>query len=248
MEIFDTNLIIKRKSLKNPKFLEADFLKQEVGLRLLERLDDVKINFEQTLNIGTGLNEVYEILKKSPKIFDIKEIQEPEEAYSLADNSFNLVVAVLSLQFVNNPSLVFKNIHRILKPGGLIIGALPIAGTLENLQQALLKTEMELFKGFSPRVHPFSDVKTIGNTIQSVGFTQIITDADSLEIMYKSLKSLITDIRKFSANNALIKRNNKYLGKAFLKKLEANFDEYKEQETQHIPIRFEFCNFMAWKK
>lgn len=67
--------------------------------------------------VGLGMNE-YE-LSQNPQLssYDVKDLnQEPVFPYD--DNSFDKVTCVVSVDYLNQPLEVFKEIGRVLRPGG----------------------------------------------------------------------------------------------------------------------------------
>ncbi len=76
------------------------------------------IQFDQV--IGHGLNA--EELAKNPRFDDFfvqnlnKELQLPQ-----ADQTFDAVLIAVSVQYLQYPEAIFSEIHRVLKPGGVVI-------------------------------------------------------------------------------------------------------------------------------
>ena len=87
-----------------------------------------------------------------------------EEWLPFAEGSFDLVVASLSLHWVNDLPGALLQIRRCLTPDGLFLAALPGLGTLQELREALAGAETELRGGLSPRVSPFPELRDLGRT------------------------------------------------------------------------------------
>lgn len=261
MNTFNENLAINRKNRIASNLSNYNFLRKELCFRTAERLDEIRYNFDICLDIGASLGEFYEQAhNKLGKIIQIDNSAEIlkfnkyeskvlSSYYNLPfeTNSMNLVVAILALDKSNNPKDIIKKIFQILKKGGLFILVNPIIGTLDNLQQILAETEIKMFNSYSQRIHPFSDIKTISNTLFSNGFSDIVADADKIEIMYKNPKDLFVDLKNTANNNCVTQRNPKYLGKQFWNEVYKTMEEYKDKESNCYPVEFRYCTIMGWK-
>jgi NADH dehydrogenase [ubiquinone] 1 alpha subcomplex assembly factor 5 len=269
MKIFDRELF-KLRANKLPKHLliEANFLKEEICNRNAEKLGELKDNFEVGLEIGSGIGAFYKTLydensefynpQKIGKLIQSdfssnflnnnpypNKIELDEENIKLKPNSFDIVIVNFALHNVNNPKDVFKSIYNILKPNGAIVLSIPISGSLEKLSEAFFEAEMKLFNGVSPRIHPLTDVKTLGNIVQSAGFKEITVDKDKIEIMFKDFYKIFKDLKNSAQNNILSNRNKNYVGKNFFNTVEQIYAKHKD--NQHYPVIIEFANLIAWK-
>src|SRR3546814_715697 len=118
-----------------------------------------------------------------------------EEALPFADQSLDLVLSVLSLHWVNDLPGTLLQISRALKPDGLLLAAMIGGDSLRELREALLRAELEVEEGVSPRVSPFADVRDIGALLQRAGFALPVVDVDSLTVTYPSALALMRDLR-----------------------------------------------------
>ncbi len=263
MHLFNRKLLIQKKNNIAKNFEQFNFLRKELSCRLTDHVDTIKRNFDQVLDINCNLGEIYELLNSNPKIgkitqADISKLILEHNNYSnkklidlenidLSANYFDMVISVLGLHNVNTLENTIKSIYNILKPGGLFIFSVPIYGTLDNLSQALMKTELELYNSFSPRIHPFSDIKTLANVCSKSGFIDIVANKDKIEIMYKKFISILKDLKGMGEGNILNSQNTTILGKNFFQKLEQNFEQYKDPSNQHYKIEILYCEILAWK-
>src|SRR5262249_643524 len=140
-----------------------------------------------------------------------------EEALPFRDASLDLVVSALALQFVNDLPGTLIQIRRALKPDGLLLAALAGGDTLTELRQAFAAAEAE--DGISPRVVPFSDVRDMGALLQRAGFALPVTDVDRVTARYASPISLMHDLRRMGATNALLERSRRPLKRATLTRM-----------------------------
>ncbi|MEN9215204.1 MAG: class I SAM-dependent methyltransferase [Gloeomargarita sp. DG02_4_bins_56] len=70
--------------------------------------------------VGHGLNQ--EELAKNPRLtrYFTQNLNQ-EQKLPLADNDFDAVLNTVSVQYLQYPELIFQEIHRLLKPGGVVI-------------------------------------------------------------------------------------------------------------------------------
>ena len=142
-----------------------------------------------------------------------------EEALPFHDGSFDLVVSALALQFVNDLPGALVQIRRALKPDGLMLAALAGGETLTELRQAFAAAEAEIEGGVSPRVIPFADLREMGALLQRAGFALPVADTDRLTARYASPISLMHDLRRMGATNALLERSRRPLRRATLTRM-----------------------------
>ena len=129
-----------------------------------------------------------------------------EEALPFRAASLGLVVSALALHFVNDLPGTLIQIRRALKPDGLFLAAMLGGDTLTELRQAFAEAEAEMEGGMSPRVAPFPDLRDLGALLQRAGFALPVSDVDRLTVRYGSVFSLMHDLRRMGATNALTER------------------------------------------
>ncbi|KAF4802588.1 NADH dehydrogenase [ubiquinone] 1 alpha subcomplex assembly factor 5 [Turdus rufiventris] len=215
---FDRRL--KRKQ-KNWAALQAepakcDYLREEVGGRIADRVFDISRTFPLALDVGSGRGYIAQHLTKlvvKEKCYygdfeansslpfmnhtetvekliqvDIAEnalknaveseiptvkVVADEEFLPFKENTFDLVVSSLSLHWVNDLPKAFKEIHQVLKPDGVFIGAMFGGDTLYELRCSLQLAELEREGGFSPHVSPFTAVADLGHLLSRAGFNTL---------------------------------------------------------------------------
>jgi len=139
----------------------------ETAERLLDRLDDTTRRFTHALDLG-GRGIVAPLLRArgaatvsadlSPAMAALNPapvLAADAEFLPFAPASFDLVVANLSLHWINDLPGALIQIRRALRPDGLFLGSLPVLGTLAELRAALSEAEAALSGGAAPRVSPF---------------------------------------------------------------------------------------------
>src|SRR6185437_3872604 len=126
-----------------------------------------------------------------------------EEFLPFAAGSFDLVVASLSLHWVNDLPDALIQLRLALRSGGLLLASLPALGTLAELRQALTEAEIALTEGASPRVSPFPDLRDCAALLQRADFALPVADVEELQVLYAEPLRLLHELRASGETNAL---------------------------------------------
>ena len=194
---------------------------RESATRLLDRLDDVTRSFAQALDVG-GRGVVAPLLRdrgiatvscdlsarmaaRSPGPLVVAD----EEWLPFAPASFDLVVANLSLHWINDLPGALIQLRRALRPDGLFLAALPILPTLAPLRTALLEAEAAMLGGASPRISPFPELRDCASLLQRAGFALPVADAEILSLRYADPLALLRDLRIAGETNAVRLRDRR---------------------------------------
>ena len=169
-----------------------------------------------------------------------------EEYIPLKDQSIDLVVASLCLQWVNDLPGTLVQIRRALRPDGLFLAALPGGETLSELRQALMVAETELSGGAGPRVLPFVDVRDVGGLLQRAGFALPVTDQDTLVARYDDLWALMRDLRAMGATNILADRDRRPVARAVFDRAAAIYRERFSDPDGRIRATFQIVSASGW--
>jgi SAM-dependent methyltransferase len=169
-----------------------------------------------------------------------------EEWLPFAPESFDLVVANLSLHWVNDLPGALVQIRRALKPDGLFVGALLGGATLTELRQAFTQAEAELEGGVSPRVAPFADVRDLGGLLQRAGFALPVADSETLRVRYGDPFGLMRDLRQMGLANALLDRRRSPLRRATLLRAAQVYAERFADPDGRLPATFEIVWLSGW--
>lgn len=198
----------------------ADVLR-DAAERLLDRLDDTTQRFTQALDVG-GRGVVAPLLRArgigvvscdlSPVMAGLTggmAVAADEEFLPFGSGSFDLVVASLSLHWVNDLPGALIQLRLALRPGGLLLASLPALGTLAELRQALTEAEAELTGGAAPRVSPFVELRDCAALLQRAGFALPVADVEMLRLLYADPFALLRDLRAAGEANALRERDRR---------------------------------------
>lgn len=156
MNIFDrsTKLLQRERAANASDVKLYDYIKDEVGYRLSDRIFDIKRNFKRALDFGCGRGHVSKnILKESVEELILTDMSQTalnqaetnegikverkiidEEELIYKPDSLDLVISCLSLHWVNDLPGCFKSINNCLKQDGVFMAAIFGGETLYELR------------------------------------------------------------------------------------------------------------------
>ncbi len=260
--VFDQDVIAanRRRALARGD-AKAAFLLDIAANELAERLSLVERRFEEAVELHGATGIAARLAMASGKIGHMTRIETDErpalagetivvaplEQLPLAPASVNLVLSPLGLHLTNDTPGVFIQVHRALQPDGLFLAAIPGNGTLQELREVMLATEIEMFGGASPRVIPFPDVRDVGGLLQRAGFALPVVDAESYTVRYASLFPLMEDVRAMGMANPLVDRSRRPVGRGFfLRAAELYADRFADADGR-IRATFSIIYASGWK-
>ncbi len=192
----------------------ADVL-NDAAERLLHRLDDTTRTFTDVLD-GGGRGIVAPLLRGrgmrvvscdlSPAMVRLNgglAVAADEEFLPFAPHSFDLIVASLSLHWINDLPGALLQLRQALRPDGLLLASVPALGTLAELRAALSEAEDEITGGVSPRVSPFPELRDCAHLLQRAGFTLPVADQEEIQLLYADPFALLSDLRAAGETNAV---------------------------------------------
>ncbi len=199
-------------------FSDYDFLYRRAMVDIVDRLETVKRSFDKALFYGVG--DLTSLLTPScgvGTIFHADIVEErlsagaqnnlytvyDEENIPFAPSSLDLVVSLMTLHNVNDLIGALSQYRLALKPDGLFIAALFAGNTLDTLKKSLMIAELKQKNGASSRVHPFADIKDIGNALTRAGLTLPVTDLDTVSIQYQDPHKIFQDLRVMGETNCM---------------------------------------------
>jgi SAM-dependent methyltransferase len=196
----------------------TSFLGADVGENLAERLSAVRRRFRCALDLGSR-PAIFRFLEPRAERWirtsltaeeiasSVHAVIADEEGLPFAEESFDLIVSVLSLHAVNDLPGALVQIRRALAPDGLFLAALFGGTTLSELRRAFTSGESDILGGTSPRVAPFADVRDLGSLLQRAGFALPVADIERTTIRYSEFATLVADLRALGESCALMDRS-----------------------------------------
>lgn len=243
------------------------FLVQEIGTRLLSRLDYVKLTPPRMLDLGAGCGWMGPLLQRrfpqanlvetdlslallprpAPRSWWAGWSGKPRRDPVVADadalpfpaKSFSLIWAHLLLPW-GNPDTIFAEASRLLAPGGLFIFSTLGLDTLKELRHALLT-----LPGGTQRLGAFSDMHDLGDALVHHGLAEPVMEREDLHIDYPSVELLLRDLRAAGPGNTLPDRPRGLVGRQAWQTMLSRYEELRQPAG--LPATFEVIYGQAWK-
>lgn len=267
LNIFDRELKRKQKNwaARQPEPMKFDYLKEEVGSQIADRVYDITRDFPLALDVGCGRGYIAQHLNKETvgKIFqtDIAEhalknsletdiptvnVLADEEFLPFQENTFDLVVSNLSLHWVNDLPRALEQIHYVLKPDGVFVGAMFGGDTLYELRCSLQLAETEREGGFSPHISPFTAVNDLGHLLGRAGFNTLTVDTDEIQVNYPGMFELMEDLKGMGESNCSWNRKP-LLHRDTMLAAAAVYREMYRNEDGSVPATYQIYHMIGWK-
>jgi SAM-dependent methyltransferase len=221
MQVFDRGAVRRHRERAAATVDRVADVLRDAAERLLDRLDDTTARFARALDVG-GRGVVAPLLRArgidvvscdlSPAMAARNGgacVAADEEYLPFAPASFDLVVASLSLHWVNDLPGALIQLRQALRPDGLLLASLPALGTLDELRRALTTAEAAISAGAAPRVSPFPDLRDCAGLLQRAGFAMPVADVEPIRLRYATALGLLADLRAAGEANAMRLRDRR---------------------------------------
>ncbi|HET7282252.1 MAG TPA: SAM-dependent methyltransferase [Sphingomicrobium sp.] len=160
----------------------------------------------------------------------------PQEA------TYDLVLAIGTLDTVNDLPLALRLLGHAMTDDALLIGALPGGDTLPQLRGAMRAAD-RVGGTAAPHVHPRIEASAVAPLLVEAGFIKPVVDVDRVPVSYTSIERLVGDLRAMGATNVLASRPH-FLGKAARNAAKAAFQAAGDGER--TVEAFEILHLAAW--
>lgn len=253
---FDSSL--KAVHISNSrKFLKVgsdyDYLFNEVGKQIVDRLLDIKRDFGDIAVVNSRTTHLQHLLNtddnKNMLKFENFTNKNVNDIVEEDGSKHDLVLSNLSLHWENELPIAFKKINHILKPDGAFIGAIFCEDTLFELRSSLMIAEQERENGISVRTSPLVKAGDICSLLNSSDFTLATVDVLNIDIQYEDIFHLADHLSKMGESNAAMSKRfgmkkDTLLSAASIYQELFNSKEYEDEITTTFQIGF----FIGWKK
>jgi SAM-dependent methyltransferase len=221
IHVFDRPAVRRHRDRAAPHVAAVADILGDVADRLLDRLDDTTHRFTAALDVG-GRGVVAPRLRNRGIGCVSLDVSAPmaavnggicvagdEEFLPFGVGSFDLIVANLSLHWVNDLPGALIQLRRALRPDGFFLASLPALGTLGSLRARLTEVEAALAGGASPRISPFPDLRDCASLLQRAGFALPVADGEEITLLYADPLALLRDLRAAGETNAVAMRDRR---------------------------------------
>ena len=224
-QIFDLHAVRMHRDRAARRISRVAPVLDELAARLLDRLDDTNRKFRSALDFGGRGSVAPALIARGMDVISAdfsgpmaalaggRPIVIESENFGLGSEEFDLVVAHLSLHWINDLPGALIQFRQVLKPEGLLLASIPVLDTLGGLRAALLEAEEALTGGVSPRVSPFPDLRDCAGLLQRAGFALPVADVEDIELSYANPLRLLHELRDAGETNAVLARSGKFAPK-----------------------------------
>ena len=246
----------------------AAVLQREIGGRMFDRLDYVRLQPRCILDLGCGtgawlaaLNRRYagsrvvgldlaQPMLRGAAARDVlwrRLIGRPStdlvcghaEALPLASSSVDLVWSNLMLQWLPDPDAALAEVWRVLRPGGLFMFSTFGPDTLTELRQAFAGDGHEA-------VNRFIDMHDIGDALVRVRFADPVIDMERLELTYPDFDGVVHDLRALGATHLHAGRSRGLGGRGRWQRARQRYEAFRRSDGR-LPATFETVYGHGWK-
>lgn len=231
------------------------FLLERAFADCLERIELVQRRFDAALLVGcldpnwparlSAHAQSVTIVDPGP-LFAAAAGGEPvvEDRMEARTGCFDLIVAIGTLDTVDDLPAALRTLASSLKQNGLLIGAMSGGETLPRLRAAMRVADQRS-GGAQAHVHPRIEPSALVHLLASTGFARPVVDVDRVRVSYPSLERLVGDLRAMAATNILAQRPRQPVLRRDYAAASAAFSAAGEKgKTTEI---FEILHFAAWR-
>jgi len=256
----DARLARRRFERAAAGYGKACRLESEVGARMLERLDYVKLAPRRVLDAGSGpqrearllarrypgarvmaLDAAHAMLRAGQPRFGFLKRKSPDAVCAdllqlpLAAASQDLVWSNMALHWVADPLAALREFQRVLAAEGLLMFSTLGPDTLLELRAA----------AGGGRVHRFTDMHDLGDMLLAAGFAEPVMDMERLTMVYADGAALLADLRASGQTSARADRARGLAGRGFHAALLGGLAA--QMRDGELPVSFEVVYGHAWK-
>lgn len=238
-------------------------LQREVGDRLLERLEPVRIRPRHILDLGAGTGYVTkgllkanrkanvfavdvapamlrQTLRRAPWLRKPRCVCADLHALPFADSTFDLIMSNLTLQWSDDLPAALAELRRVTNPHGAVFFSTFGPLTLHELRQAWAQIDNH------EHVHRFVDKHTLGDCMLQAGFSGPVVDGEVITLTYTKPREVMRDLKGLGAANLSPARSRGLISPHRLAKVEAEYSIAHRNQQGRIPATYEVIYGHAW--
>lgn len=259
--IFDRRRVRQRRDRAAALAEPVSFLHEEVAARVAERLLEIRRRHERLLDLGAREGALSRVLPPGAagtvvacdlshgwlaRSGSAMPVVADEELLPFAPASFDAVVARMSLHWVNDLPGALAQLVGLLRPDGLLLAAFPGGETLHELRGALLRAELEIRGGGSPRVSPVVDLRDAAALLQRVGLALPVADLDRITVTYTDPLRLLGELRAMGESASLVAHGGSLRRDVLARALDLYRREYGDGDGR-VPATFDILFATGWR-
>lgn len=258
-----THEISKAFNKQAGEYERAAIVQKEIGERLFERLQYLKISPKRILDLGCGPGLFSGELKKMfPKaqvvgldlahsmVVESKKKQSWRRKWSLvtgdmrhmpfATGMFDLVFANQVIHWAYPLPQVFRELNRVMNVNGCLMFTIPGPDTFKELKIAWSGVDQHA------HVNEFIDMHDIGDCLMTEQFLEPVMDMELLSVHYETVIKLLKALKLQGIKNINTNRNQGLTGKASWNQFMQHYEKLRTEQGKY-PLTYEVVYGHAWK-
>lgn len=137
-----------------------------------------------------------------------------EDAWEPTESAYDLLLAVGTLDTVNDLRLALRLFRYAMRSDALFIGVMSGGDTLPQLRSSMRAADAAAGIA-APHIHPRIEASALAPLLADAGFANSVVDVERIAASYRSFERLISDLRAMAATNFLTARP-RFLGREAL--------------------------------
>ncbi len=237
-------------------------LQREVGERLIERFELIRLQPEAILDIGAGTGHTTRRLmdryrrarfcaldpapamlatarRRAPKFRRLRCVSGVAETLPFADDSFDAVFSNLAYQWVNDLPSAFAEVQRVLRPGGVFMFTSLGPDTLTELRDAWARADDRT------HVNRFVDMHDVGDALARARLAEPVMDMEYFTLTYPDVRALMRDLKALGAHNVTRGRARALTPPARLRAMADAYERHRDADGR-LPATWEVVYGHAW--
>lgn len=239
----------------------AAALQNEIGDRLVERLDIIRMQPRRVLDLGAGTGRFTAELQQRYRKARVTALDIAPQmlqrvrarggwfrkpgcvcadaaALPFADDSFDCIFSNLMIQWCTDIEPLFAELRRVLAPGGFLLFTTFGPDTLMEL-----RSSWEAVDGYT-HVNRFIDMHDVGDALLRTRWAEPVMDAERLTVTYRELRTLLQDLKQIGAHNVTAGRPRGLTGRRRMQQLTDAYEAFRSNGV--LPASYEVVYGHAW--
>ncbi len=150
---------------------------------------------------------------------------------------FGFLWSNMLLHWLPDPLAAFREMHRVLEVGGLLMFSTLGPDTLKELRASFVDGDAH--------VQFFADMHDLGDMLVECGFADPVMDAERLTLTYADFDDLLRDLRHSGATCALPDRRRGLMTPRMLDAVRTRYESWRQEGR--LPATIEVVYGHAWK-
>ena len=232
---------LKKKYLLRNLHYQQDNILAQHGLENIQNiLKLIKIKFSKVLIIQPGIvKENKDFFEGNYKNINVEELEKETDKYDLIISNF-----ALGFEIALEPEKYLKILNKLILKEGLLLMNILNDSSFRTLQKTFIEIDEFIFNGAHQRFGPFINTQTLIKNLDLHQFNEIVATNELLEVNYKDLKKLRSDLKTMGIGNIICPKPK--FNKEVLIKMRNIFKALLNNE-RFMPLEFEITTISSWK-